>query len=133
MRGYYKDPEATARALEDGWFHTGDLGFFDEDGYGYMTGRKKNLIVMSNGEKINPEELECHFQKASVVRECVISYCDGALGMDVWTKDPEAVARLLEEYNTKMPLSHRIHRVTYRNKPIRRTASGKIMREENGL
>ena len=133
MKGYYKDPEATARALENGWFHTGDLGFFDEDGYGYLTGRKKNLIVMSNGEKINPEKLECYFQKASFVRECVVSYCDGVLGVDVWTNDPEAVAQLLAEYNTKMPLAYQIHRVTYRNEPIRRTAIGKIMREEKGL
>ena len=133
MKGYYKDPEATARALENEWFHTGDLGFFDEDGYGYLTGRKKNLIVMSNGEKINPEELEYYFQKASCVRECVVSYCDGVLGADVWTDDPKAVAQLLEDYNMKMPLSHRIHRITYRDEPMRRTASGKIMREEKGL
>ena len=130
MRGYYKDPAATAKALRDGWFRTGDLGYFDEDGYCYLTGRKKNLIVMPNGEKVNPEEMEYYFQKDSAVRECVVRYCDGGLCVDVCTNDPKAVARLIADYNANMPLSHRVHRITYRQAPIKRTASGKIIREE---
>lgn len=130
MRGYYKDPVATAKILKDGWFHTGDLGYFDEDGYFYLTGRKKNLIVMSNGEKVNPEEMEHYFQKDSAVRECMVRYRDSGLCVDVYTDDPKAVARLIEDYNANMPLSHRIHRITYREEPIKRTASGKIIREE---
>ena len=130
MRGYYKDPEATAKALARGWFHTGDLGFFDEEGYGFLTGRKKNLIVMPNGEKINPEEMEYAFQKYPAVQECMVSYCDGGICLNVYTHDPEAVAQLVEDYNIRMPLSHRIHLINYRDEPLKRTASGKIIREE---
>ena len=130
MKGYYKDPQATEKALESGWFHTGDLGFFDEDEYCYLTGRKKNLIVMDNGEKINPEELEYYFQKHSAVQECMVCYCDGVLCVEFCTTDPDAAAELVEVYNEKMPRSHRIHRITYRDEPIKRTANGKIIRED---
>ena len=58
MQGYYHMPEETAATLEDGWLKTGDLGYVDEDGYVYLTGRKKNLIITPNGENISPEEIE---------------------------------------------------------------------------
>ena len=59
MKGYYKMPEATAQAIDkDGWLHTGDLARVDEEGYYYMTGRKKNLIILDSGENIYPKELE---------------------------------------------------------------------------
>ena len=59
MLGYYGDPEATAAVLEpDGWFHTGDLAYFDEDGYIWITGRKKNVIVLKSGKNVFPEEIE---------------------------------------------------------------------------
>ena len=58
MQGYYKMPEETAAALEDGWLKTGDLGYVDEGRFVFLTGRRKNLIILANGENVSPEELE---------------------------------------------------------------------------
>ena len=72
MLGYYKDPEATAEIIDkDGWLHTGDLAREDEDGYYYMVGRKKNLIILGTGENVSPEELERKLNACPEVQECV--------------------------------------------------------------
>ena len=72
MLGYYKDPDATAEVMKDGFFHTGDLGKMDKDGFVYITGRKKNVIVMENGKNIYPEELEERLSEEAVVAEALI-------------------------------------------------------------
>ena len=72
MMGYYQNEEATKSVLIDGWFHTGDLGYIDEEGYLFITGRKKNVIVLKNGKKIFPEELEALVNKIEVVKESMV-------------------------------------------------------------
>ncbi|MBQ4575539.1 MAG: AMP-binding protein [Clostridia bacterium] len=73
MLGYYKNEEATAEVFtEDGWFRTGDIGYMDKKGNIYITGRKKNVIILSNGKNIFPEEIEEHLAKCSLIKECVV-------------------------------------------------------------
>ena len=72
MLGYYENEEATKEVLKDGWFYTGDLGYIDQEGYLFVTGRKKNVIVLKNGKKVFPEELEELVNKIDVVQECMV-------------------------------------------------------------
>ena len=80
MQGYYNKPEETAQVLKDGWLHTGDLGFLDEQGYLHITGRKKEIIVLPNGKNINPEEVERAILKQSAyVKETGVFLKEGIL------------------------------------------------------
>ena len=72
MMGYYKNPEATAECMEDGWFRTGDLGHLDKDNYIYITGRKKNVIIASNGKNVFPEEIEEKLCRSPYIEECMV-------------------------------------------------------------
>ena len=72
MIGYYNNPEATAEAIQDGWFHSGDYGYIDEDGFVYITGRKKNVIVTKNGKNIFPEEIETYLNRQPIVAESMV-------------------------------------------------------------
>jgi long-chain acyl-CoA synthetase len=70
--GYYKDPEATAAVLRDGWLATGDIAERDADGYYYITGRKKELIVSSNGKKIYPSRIESMFKREPLINQVLL-------------------------------------------------------------
>lgn len=72
MLGYYKNEEATKNSLIDGWYHTGDLGYIDRSGYLFITGRKKNVIVLKNGKNIYPEEIEMLLKKNLEIKECMV-------------------------------------------------------------
>ncbi len=72
MLGYYENPEATKEVLKDGWFYTGDLGYADKKGYLFITGRKKDMIVLKNGKKVFPEELEILINRLEEVEECMV-------------------------------------------------------------
>ena len=74
MKGYWNRPEATAEVLRDGWFYTGDLGYFDSGGNLFITGRRKEVIVLANGKNVHPEEIEAHYLQAPYVKEiCVMA------------------------------------------------------------
>ena len=72
MKGYFQDEEATAEVLSGSWFRTGDYGYLDEDGYIFITGRKKNVIVLNNGKNVFPEEIEEYLEKIELVAEVVV-------------------------------------------------------------
>ncbi len=80
MKGYWKRPDATAAVLQDGWLHTGDLGYFDAGGNLFITGRKKEIIVLSNGKNIYPEEVEAHYLKSSYIKEICVVGLEGLPG-----------------------------------------------------
>jgi long-chain acyl-CoA synthetase len=74
MKGYWNRPEATAEVLRDGWFYTGDLGYFDSGGNLFITGRRKEVIVLANGKNVYPEEIEAHYLQSPYVKEiCVMA------------------------------------------------------------
>ena len=74
MKGYWNRPEATAEVLRDGWLYTGDLGYFDSGGNLFITGRRKEVIVLANGKNVYPEEIEAHYLQAQYVKEiCVMA------------------------------------------------------------
>ena len=133
MLGYYKDPKATAEVIDkDGWFHTGDLGRIDEDGYYYITGRKKNLIILANGENVSPEELEHKLAACPAVQECIVKEKSQKICAVVYcTKEQQAeVKDFITECNRTLPLYKRISAVEFTAEPLPRNALGKLLRKE---
>jgi len=93
MKGYYRQPDLTASVIDPhGWFHTGDLGRIDEDGFLYITGRIKNVIILSSGKKVNPDEVEAVISKSELIKEvCVV----GAISSDGLTAGTEEVCAII--------------------------------------
>lgn len=131
MKGYYKDPEETAKIIENGWLHTGDLAYCDENGYYYLTGRKKNVIILSNGENVNPEEIEAQFSKCPEILECLVYSDKKGVCADVYTINESAASDFIKKYNEEVPLYRQVRKVTYSPAPLEKTGSGKIKRKEN--
>ena len=131
MLGYYKDPEATAEVLDkDGWFHTGDLARVDEDGYYYIIGRKKNLIILDSGENLSPEELEGLVEKCPAVQECIVKEMGKKIGTVVYCEkeQQQTVRDHITQMNRTLPLYKRIGVVEFSETPLPRNATGKLVR-----
>ena len=131
MLGYYKDPEATAEAIDkDGWLHSGDLARVDEDGFYYITGRKKNLIILDSGENVSPEELEKLLGKCADIKECIVKEMGKKIGAVICC-EPEkeqTVRTFVTELNRTLPLYKRISAVECTAEPLPRNALGKLLR-----
>ena len=131
MMGYYKDPEGTAEVIDkDGWVHTGDLARVDEDGYYYIIGRKKNLIILDSGENISPEELEDLVEKCPAVQECIVKEMGKKIGAVVYCPQDkqQTVQDHITEMNRTLPLYKRIGVVEFSAEPLPRNATGKLLR-----
>jgi long-chain acyl-CoA synthetase len=142
--GYYKDPEKTAEAFTpDGWFRTGDLVRFDDEGFLYITGRIKNLIILANGENISPESLEEPFYADPCVRDAMVKEDElnghKVIAVEILPfmpafdgKTPEEIAAymnaLVDKINSTLPSTHRILKVTVRKEDFKRTGSMKVAR-----
>lgn len=132
MLGYYKDPEATAEVIDaDGWFHTGDLARMDEEGFYYITGRKKNLIILASGENVSPEELEKKLALCPAITECIVKEKSQKVCAVVYCPEDkqEEVRAFVTEVNRSLPLYKRISAVEFTAEPLPRNALGKLLRK----
>jgi len=134
MLGYYKDPEATAEAFDGEWFRTGDYGRLDEDGFLYITGRKKNLIILANGENISPEELEQKLSRIEYVEDVAVYEEDKKITAEFYMDEkrfPDARDRIdgdIRKFNSSVPKSRNIARIKVRDIPFDKTTTMKIKR-----
>jgi len=147
MRGYYQLPQMTAEVLREGWFYTGDLGFLDEEGYLILVGRKKELLVLSSGKKVAPDEVENHYGQIPFIKEIAVLTTsagsnDGTseqLVAIVFADDEhfrlhnesnmrERLKWELDNLSFKLPPYKRIHGFVISKEPLPRTRLGKIMR-----
>ena len=137
MQGYYKMPEQTAETLEDGWLKTGDLGYVDEDDFVYITGRRKNLIILANGENVSPEELENQLSRSALVKEILVREKDKVIEAEIFpdyeyakkkhVKDIQGkLQELVDGFNQDMPVYKRIYSLIVRETEFEKTPSKKI-------
>jgi len=141
MQGYYNRPEETAEVIKDGWLHTGDLGYIDKKGYLFITGRKKEIIVLSNGKNINPVELEYKLEKVcDCIREAAVFIKNEQLHAlivpnfqvlsEKGIKDPETYFRneVFPPFNLELSSYKRIMQFTLVRDELPRTRLGKLQR-----
>ncbi len=135
MMGYYKNPEETAKALTaDGWLKTGDLGYV-KDNYVFISGRKKNLIILDNGENVSPEELENMFAASETIKEIIVYDKDRVITAQIYP-NPDYVSdgiqaeiqAEIDRVNDTLPAAKQIHRIVYRDTEFEKTSSRKIKR-----
>lgn len=140
MQGYYHMEEETKAVLQDGWFHTGDIGHVDEDNFLYITGRRKNLIILGNGENVAPEELETLIQDIPLVSEVVVFEKDGMIAAEIYPdmqyageKGVDGIEAALKEeiadLNKSLSVWKQIGRVIVRSTEFEKTTTKKIKRD----
>lgn len=142
FKEYFNDPEATAKAKQNGWFKTGDLCQIDPDGYIHIIGRSKNLIILSDGNNVSPEEIEGYFSGHSCIKSIFVSEsqekknCLVASVHPEWDPDQEAtyeevkekIKHHFRETNKTLPAYKRVNEIVFYDQDFEKTALGKIRR-----
>ena len=132
MLGYYNDPEKTNETICNGWFKTGDIGTIDKDGYLYITGRLKNLILLSNGKNVYPEEIEERVRRHDQIDDAIV-YCSDNDIITLQYYSPEGdindINLFLDKVNHDLPIYAQIGKVIPRDTPFQKTTSQKIIRD----
>lgn len=154
MMGYYEDPELTSKVLKDGWFYTGDIGYEDKDGFFYITGRKKNVIITKNGKNVFPEEVEAYLNKSPYILESMVieketkdeddvklhgiivpNYDEIKKFLNKEELDKEEVHKLIAEEvrktNRQMPIYKAVKEFEIREIELVKTTTKKIKRSAN--
>ena len=141
MQGYFKNPEQTAKKIRGGWFYTGDTGYFDDDGYLYVTGRKDDMIVLPSGKNINPEDIEKDILSISpMVEDIGVMQRDGKLAALVYPNYPllkkdniinvmETIKwKVIDKYNSNVEHYKKIFDISILKEPLPKTNLGKLQR-----
>ena len=132
MLGYYNNPEANEQVFEDGWFLTGDVGRIDEDGFVFITGRKKNIIILDNGKNVYPEELEYLIGRIEGVTEVLVYAEDGFITAEIYAEDAafkDSIEKAVKnELNPTIASYKQIHKVKFRDEEFVKTTTKKIKR-----
>lgn len=135
MLGYYNDEVSTKEVLVEGWYSTGDLGYIDGDGFLSLTGRKKNLIIRSNGENVSPEELERNLMVDEAVREVVVYAKDDIIVAEIYPEEKyirnlEYFNQLIKNINKGRPVYKHINKIELRDSEFIKNTSKKIIRQK---
>lgn len=141
MKGYYNMEKETNETLKDGWLHTGDKGYMDEEGFIFINGRVKNLIILSNGENISPEEIEGKLALNDLIDEIIVTGEDNLLTARIYPEQElvanmsqeeitNALQKILDGYNKSQPTYKQLSRLIVRKNPFLKNASRKIIRHE---
>ena len=156
MLGYYNDPEATDNVFKKGWFYTGDLGYIDNDGFLYITGRCKSVIVTQNGKNIYPEEIEYYLNESPLIEECIVigvnyendreTYVNAKIlpnidgfkeylsKKDISDSDiNKEIKKIISQINDKLPNYKHIKNFKIVKEPLEKTTTQKIKRFGNNL
>ena len=139
MQGYYNMSKETEETLGDGWLKTGDLGYVDEDGFVFLTGRKKNLIITPNGENVSPEEIENKLAENRLVQEVLVRESEGVIEAEIFPdyeyagkkkiKDIQSeLQKIIDAYNQGAPLYKRVFKIKVRETEFDKNTTKKIKR-----
>lgn len=134
MKGYYHDKKETENAFDGDWFKTGDYGKIDDDGFLYITGRKKNLIILGNGKNVSPEEIEEKLSRNDFVNEVLVYEEDGVITAEFFPDEEgfsdakKLVEKAVEKYNSVSPAYKHISKIKYRDCEFPKTTTLKIKR-----